>query len=74
MYMAHDWILDVLVDLREFARKNSLELTEKQLSLALISVSDELASMQGIAPQNVVRNVGHVREFSGALAEGQNSQ
>lgn len=71
--MAHDWILDVLADLQEFAGKNGLGVTERQIDQILVTVSDELASLKGIAPQNVARSVSHVREFSGAVAEGRNS-
>ena len=71
--MAHDWILDVLADLREFAGRNGLGVTEKQIDQVLVTVSDELASTHEIAPQNAARSIGHVREFSGTIAEGRNS-
>ena len=60
--MANDWMLDVLADLKSFAESNGLGATERQLDQAMITVSNELASLQGIA-QGTARSVGHVREF-----------
>ena len=40
--MVHDWILDVLTDLREFAGKNDLGVTEQQIDQTLIAVAEEL--------------------------------
>ena len=41
--MTHDWILDVLADLREFASKNELLATEEQIGQTLATVERELA-------------------------------
>ena len=70
--MANDWILDVLVDLRDFAANNGLGITEMHLNQTLVAVADDLASVQGIA-HGTARSIGHVREFSRTIAEGQNS-
>ena len=56
--MANDWMLDVLADLKTFAQRNGLGATEKQLDQAMITVSIEMASMQGIA-----QGTAHVREL-----------
>lgn len=69
--MAHDWILDVLADLRDFAGKNDLEEARQHIDHALVAVADELASRNGIAPGTA--RIGHVREFSRTLAEGRNT-
>lgn len=69
--MVHDWILDVLTDLRNFASKNGLGLTEEQIDQALVVVAKELNARQGIA-QGTAR-FGHVGEFSRAVAEGRNT-
>ena len=58
--MANDWMLDVLADLKAFAESNGLGATERQLDMAMITVSNELASLQGIA-QGTAQS--HVREF-----------
>lgn len=70
--MANDWILDVLADLRDFAGKNGLCNTERQLNQTLVAVADDLASMQGIA-HGTARSIGYVGEFSRPIAESQNS-
>ena len=69
--MVHDWILDVLTDLRDFASKNDLGVTESQIETALLVASEELASRQGIAQGTAL--IGHVREFSESLASGRNT-
>ena len=70
--MANDWILDVLVDLRDFAGRNGLGITEQHLTQTLAAVADDLASTQGIA-HGTARNIGHVGEFYRSVAERQNS-
>ena len=71
--MANEWILDVLADLREFAAKNGLGLTEQYLDQTLIAVAKDLASVQGIA-QGTARSISHVGELSGTVAERGNPQ
>ena len=46
--MAHDWILDVLADLRTFAGKNGLNATERELDRLMVVATAELASGQGM--------------------------
>ncbi len=70
--MVHDWILDVLTDLRDFASKNGLGVTEEQIDRALVAVARELDARQGMAQGTA--QIGHVREFSGSIAEGQNAR
>jgi len=60
--MANDWMLDVLADLKSFAESNGLGATQRQLDQAMITVSNELASVQGIA-QGTAQGIGHVGEF-----------
>lgn len=69
--MVHDWIIDVLTDLREFAGSNGLAVTEQQIDQALIAVADELASVQGIAQG--AAHIGHFREFSRAFEASRNT-
>ena len=70
--MVHAWMLDVLTDLRDFAGKNGLGVTEQELDSILVTVADELASVQGIA-QGTAR-IGHVGKFSGTLGTGREPQ
>lgn len=69
--MVHDWILDVLTDLRNFASKNGLGVTEEQINQALVVVAQELDARKGIAQGTA--QLGHVREFSRSLAESRNT-
>ncbi len=69
--MVHDWILDVLTDLREFAGKNDLGVTEQQIDQALIVVAGELKSRRRIAQGTA--HIGYVRGFSQSLASGRNT-
>ncbi len=69
--MVHDWILDVLNDLRDFASRNNLSATEQEIESALQVVTTELTSRQGIAQGTA--HVGYVGEFSGSLESGRNT-
>ncbi|MGR3511210.1 MAG: hypothetical protein ACU0GG_00490 [Paracoccaceae bacterium] len=69
--MVHDWILDVLTDLRNFASKNGLGVTEEQINQALVVVAKELDARKGIAQGTAP--LGHVGEFSRSLAESRNT-
>ena len=69
--MVHDWILDVLTDLRDFASKNGLGVTEAQINQALLVVSQELDARQALARGTA--HLSHVREFSGSLTESRNT-
>lgn len=69
--MVHDWILDVLTDLRNFASKNGLGQTEEQIDQALVVVARELNARQGIAQGTA--QLSHVGKFSGTVTESRNS-
>ncbi len=69
--MVHDWILDVLTDLRDFASKNNLGVTEREIDSALLMVSEELASRPGIAQGTA--HVGYVGKFSQSIESGRNT-
>ena len=58
--MANDWILDVLADLRAFARENRLPRLSEGLEKASRIAAAELASRQGTAPEQAPRDAGHV--------------
>jgi len=69
--MVNDWMIDVIKDLRDFASKNGLGMTEKLMDQAVLQVSKELASMEGLARGTA--HIGHVRELSRTVADGRNS-
>ena len=69
--MAHEWIIDVLQDLRDFAGQNGLVVTERQIEKSLAVVTEEVASIAGLAQG--AAQVGHVGEFSGEVGESQNT-
>ena len=43
--MGHDWIIDVLADMRRFARQNDMPLLCAQLDDAMMVASAEVANM-----------------------------
>ena len=48
--MAHDWILDVLADLKAYANKNGLPALVHELDEATLIAATEIASKEGKAP------------------------
>lgn len=60
--MGQDWIIDVLSDLRSFARKNDMPLLTEQLDEAVLVASLEIAARREPAtnwsPQEAVRQDG----------------
>lgn len=61
--MAHDWILDVLADVKTYAKKNGLSALAEQLDETTLIAVTEIASAEGKAPQAAIANArtaGHV--------------
>jgi len=56
--MANDWILDVLADLKTYAKKNGLPALADQLDETLLVAATEIASSEGEAPQVAMQNAG----------------
>ncbi|MDJ0827641.1 MAG: hypothetical protein QNJ16_19290 [Rhodobacter sp.] len=56
--MANDWILDVLADLKTYAKKNGLSVLAEQLEDTALVAAAEIASMEGKAPTAAVANAG----------------
>ena len=56
--MAHDWILDVLADLKTYANKNGLTALATELEEASLIAATEIASTEGKAPVSAMRNAG----------------
>lgn len=59
--MAHDWILDVLADLKTYAKKNGLAALADELDDATLIATTEIASVEGKAPLAAVQNAGTSR-------------
>ena len=59
--MAHDWILDVLADLKTYAKKNGLSALAIELDDAALIATTEIASTEGKAPLAAVQNAGTSR-------------
>ena len=55
--MANDWILDVLADLKTYAKKNGLPALADQLDETLLIAATETASTEG-NPRAVMQNAG----------------
>jgi hypothetical protein len=61
--MQHDWILDVLADLKAYAHKNGLPALARELDEATLIAATETASTQGKPPlveTNNARSSGYV--------------
>lgn len=56
--MAHDWIIDVLADLKAYASKNGLPALVNELDEVTLIAATEIASTEGKAPRAAA---GHAR-------------
>ncbi len=59
--MAHDWILDVLADLKTYAKKNGLSALAHELDDATLIAATEIASGEGKAPVAARQHAGTTR-------------
>jgi len=59
--MAHDWILDVLADLKAYANKNGLSALAHELDETTLVAATEIASAEGKAPLAALKNAGTSR-------------
>ena len=59
--MAHDWIFDVLADLKTYARKNGLSALADELDEATLIAATEIASREGKAPNAAAGHAGTTR-------------
>lgn len=65
--MGHEWIIDVLTDLKSFAKTNDLPLLAAQLDEAALVASGEIGSMT-VKSSLVTRGDGAgTRSFSGGI-------
>ena len=54
--MAHDWILDVLADLKAYAKNNGLPALADELDEATLIAATEIASAEGKGPLAAIQN------------------
>ena len=54
--MAHNWIFDVLADLKTYAKKNGLSALAEQLDDATLIAATEIASIEGRQPDAAASN------------------
>ena len=59
--MAHDWIFDVLADLKTYATKNGLSALADELDEATLIAATEIASMEGKPPAAATSHAGTSR-------------
>ncbi len=59
--MAHDWILDVIADLKTYAKTNGLSVLADELEDAMLIAAAEIASVEGKAPNAAMRHAGTSR-------------
>lgn len=69
--MAHEWIVDVLADLRNFALQNNLNALVEQLDDTLLVAAAELSQAVQDAPEESVEYVSGVGRLPRRLAGGQ---
>ena len=68
--MANDWILDVLADLTEFARKGGLPALERQLRATANVARLEIASTQGMMCPKAHQGAQYAGSFDRPFAAG----
>ncbi len=72
--MANEWILDVLADLKAFARNNDLPAVASGLDDLSVVAAAEIASVQGSAPFLVRQESGYVGHLLRADGGGRDSR
>lgn len=70
--MTHDWVLDVLVDLKTFAARNGLKALADHLADAELIAAAELASVEG-RPAGAGLDAGESRHDHRTVAAGENA-
>jgi len=56
--MAHEWILDVLADLKTYAGRNGLPALVEQLDDSMLLAATEIASSEGKPRKAATQNAG----------------
>ena len=71
--MKHDWILDVLADLKVFAQENGLATLAEQLDDAELVAANEISSMQVGEPSTAAGNAGKAGSLHRTYGAGKNT-
>ena len=71
--MSHNWILDVLADLKMFAQQNDLVALAEQLDDTTLVAATELASKETGASAATTTDGGNIRIVHGTPARGGNA-
>lgn len=71
--MANDWIIDVLADLKTYAKKNGLSVLAKQLEETTLIAATEIASVQERAPDSANWELGDTGRYYRAITARENA-
>ena len=71
--MANDWIIDVLADLKTYAKKNGLSVLAKQLEDTTLIAATEIASVEDRAPETANWEIGDTGRYYRAASAGENA-
>ncbi len=71
--MKNEWILDVLADLKQFARKNGLAALAEQLDDTALTAAAELTSQSEKMPLGVVSDGETAATYTGRHRAGDNA-
>lgn len=71
--MRYDWILDVLCDLKSFAKSNGLPSLAEQLDDTSLVAAAEIAQVAGVSAREVVINADASRAFYRPAPAGDNA-
>ena len=67
--MEHDWILDVLADLRNYASRNDLPALAERLQEAVLLAAVEISSTEGVK-DGVTDDARRFRNYARPVAAG----
>ncbi len=71
--MANDWIIDVLADLKTYAKKNGLSVLAKQLEETTLIAATEIASAQERAPETANWELGDTGRYYRTITARENA-
>ena len=71
--MANDWIIDVLADLKTYAKKNGLSVLAKQLEETTLIAATEIASAQERALETAKWELGDTGRYYRTITARENA-
>ena len=72
--MEHDWILDVLADLRSFAERNDLPALAEQLQETALLATVEISSVESAGSGNLSDDASRFRNYARPVAAGDHAR